>query len=123
MASEEKPKQGYMSSTNMIYYSSIMPEGSEAAKNMSSKWNQADHDLFKRVLSTKGTAEDTWAAQEKLHELGYLEKHLIDGYRGPITDGAIRRYQSNTSEAIGTKDIQKAMEDAGDRLWKAIWGE
>ena len=122
MANEEKPF-GRMSATNMIYYSSIMPEGSEAAKNMNEYWTQQDHDLFKLVLSDKGTSEDTWAAQKRLYELGYLEPHLVDGLRGQITDGAIRRYQYNTSKAVGTKDIQKAMEDAGDRLWKAIWGD
>jgi peptidoglycan hydrolase-like protein with peptidoglycan-binding domain len=123
MAENKKPVKGRMSSSNMIYYSSIMPEGSDIAKNMQENWNQTDHDLFQKVLSQNGTADDTWAAQKRLSELGYLEPHLVDGLRGQITDGAIRRYQYNTSGPGGVYAIEKAMDDAGDWLWKQIWGE
>ena len=123
MAENNKPKQGKMSASNMIYYSTTLPKDSDAAKMMHELWNEEDDDLFSKVLNKKGNSDDTWAAQKRLVELGYLEPHLLDGYRGPITDGAIRRYQYNTDGPGGMYRLQKAMDDAGDRLWKGLWGE
>ena len=123
MANDGKLTVGHMSNNNMYYYSSTMPQGSEEAKNLVNLWNEADHDLFTKAMHTSGTNEHTLAAQKRLVELGLLEPHLVDGLRGPKTDGAIRRYNANTSKSGHQYDLSKAMKDAGDWIYVKIWGE
>ena len=94
MTDESTPKKGYF--IGRTYYSSNLPKN---AKNpVEIKWNVEDSQLFNRMYQEGATAEDTYNAQVRLHELGYLEKHLIDSKRGLITDGAIWRWKDNTTD-------------------------
>tara|TARA_Y100000593_G_scaffold53127_1_gene99553 strand:+ start:5471 stop:5845 length:375 start_codon:yes stop_codon:yes gene_type:complete len=83
------------------YYSTTLPRGSKAAKE--TEWDVDTSVIFNKVtrmIDNNATPEDVHKAQIRLVELGYLEPHLVDGMRGPITDGAIHRWQLNTNDDI-----------------------
>ena len=97
-----------------MYFSDQMPEG-----KFDVKYNKEDWKLFKAISSPNATKATTRAAQTRLHQLGLLEEDQVDGNRGPITDGAIKRYMyMNAKEPLYEK-----MRDAGDWIQKAIYGE
>ena len=103
MADEETPKRGYF--IGRTYYSSNLPKNAENPVEI--KWSVEDSQLFNRMYQEGATTDDTYNAQVRLHQLGYLEKHLIDGKRGLITDGAIYRWKHNA-------------EDGSNRWWNSI---
>ena len=62
------------------------------------KWSPEDSMLFTNFQSDKATEEDAYIVQKRLVEMGLLEPHLVDGKRGVVTDGAIRRWRLNTGD-------------------------
>ena len=112
----ENNKIGHME--HLLYFSSTLPKGSKEAKN--TKWDLRDSLLFEVMESDSATTDDTYRAQKRLVELGYLEPNLIDGKRGRITDGAIRRWRINTDDS--TEKFWLEISKNEDMFSKAMHG-
>tara|TARA_Y100001938_G_C8076490_1_gene426434 strand:- start:494 stop:886 length:393 start_codon:yes stop_codon:yes gene_type:complete len=129
MAMEEDNLGGSFDTSKRFFYTESMPKDSEKASKLNAMWTPEDDSLFRLVMSPEGGEQDVLKAQKRLVFLGLLEPKHIDGKRGLITDGAIRRYQSNTTGAYGsykmTQDrdaVMEKMRDAGDWIYDKIFG-
>jgi hypothetical protein len=85
--SETKPGHG-----RLVYYSYLMPKGSEFAQNVS--YDPEAYDMLSDAL--QGGTKLTSKAQDYLKGIGYYDGE-IDGLRGKKTVGAINRYLLNFS--------------------------
>jgi len=127
---QERGIMGEFDTSKRIFYTESMPRNSERVKKLNELWSPADDSLFKLIKSPQATEEDVIKAQKRLVYLGLLEPEHVDGKRGLITDGAIRRFNHNTTGASGryhlTEERNKifdAMKDAGDYIHEKIFGE
>jgi len=91
------------------FFSAAMPQGSGEVK-----YDEAQSDTILQVLQTGVTPEHLLAAQKLMIRLGYLDKCMDDGMKGPKTMGAARRYQSNTSEDQMIRSMKSIFEGLFD---------
>ena len=101
-------KKGYLD--GMYYYSAAMPKG----MGSETVYNRDEAEIIGMVLSPKVTKNDVIKAQNLLIKLGYLDAGDNDEMLGPITMGAARRYQSNTSN----DSIFDAIKDRIDSMFE-----
>ena len=80
------------------YYAYTLPYKSDRVLRKKD-WNERDSAIFNAIKHEDASESDTRRAQRRLVELGYLEPHRVDGYRGKYTDKAINRWRANTYDS------------------------
>jgi len=94
-----KGQKGYMEGS--IWYSKAMPKG----MGEQTVYNRDEYKLINRGNLSDIDNETMLKVQRKLISLGYLDPGEDDGFKGPRTLGAIKRYNFNTSD---------------DRIWDSM---